>query len=350
MTNQVGGFRVGEFYSNDEIHNSLSVGNAGGIRVALDEIKEPRRIVIFTSSPDARQLNENPYGDRVEGDTLVYTAGGREGDQSLGGLNRRVPQQLEIDFPIYGFEIVQSRRASRTNPKRWKFLGLLEYLHHYTDSQLDVNRNLRQVWIFEFRIHREMDFVPLDTDVHLMASILNSSRDAEDSANQDRELDDPGLSTEHESSFEDSIALESVRSKLFSLSPEEFEHLIKDVLVATGFERVDVTRYSQDGGIDVNAHVSPSIWPLKNLLLQVQAKKWRHTVGRRDVAELRGSLQPFAQGALVTTSQFSKAAIKESAEVGKLPIVLVNGYSLASIVKSMSPQLSEISPLFRSIS
>ena len=77
-------------------------------------------------------------------------------------------------------------------------------------------------------------------------------------------------------------------------------------------------------------------------LVQVQAKRWLHTVGRREVAQLRGSLQPFARGALVTTSHFSKAAITESTEEGKIPIVLVDGYSFASLVRRHRQQLDSL--------
>jgi restriction endonuclease Mrr len=119
---------------------------------------------------------------------------------------------------------------------------------------------------------------------------------------------------------------------MLNLEPQKFEHLIKTVLEATGFERVSVTRYTQDGGVDVNAFAGPSFWPVSNLLVQVQGKRWLHTVGRREVAELRGSLQPFARGAIVTTSHYSKSAVKEALEPGKNPIVLVDGYEFATLV------------------
>jgi restriction endonuclease Mrr len=94
--------------------------------------------------------------------------------------------------------------------------------------------------------------------------------------------------------------------------------------------------YSQDGGIDVNAFAGQLMWPIRDLLVQVQAKRWLHTIGRKEVAELRGSLQPFARGAVVTTSYFSRAAVAEAQKVGKNPIVLVDGYSFASLVKSLN--------------
>ena len=64
------------------------------------------------------------------------------------------------------------------------------------------------------------------------------------------------------------------------------------------------------------------MWALGDWLVQIQAKRWIHTVGRKEVAELRGSLQPFARGTIVTTSHFSKAALTESREHGKSPIHL----------------------------
>jgi restriction endonuclease Mrr len=69
-----------------------------------------------------------------------------------------------------------------------------------------------------------------------------------------------------------------------------------------------------------------------SVMIQIQAKRWLHTVGRKEVAELRGSLQPYARGAVVTTSQFSKAAIGEACETGKQPIILIDGYEFAHIV------------------
>ncbi len=108
--------------------------------------------------------------------------------------------------------------------------------------------------------------------------------------------------------------------------------MLQDLLKHTGFVDVLVTRFSQDGGIDINARPSSRAWPIQRLPIQIQAKRWLHTVGRREVAELRGSLQPHAAGCIVTTSHFSRAAIAEAEESGKVPITLIDGYQLAGIV------------------
>src|SRR5260370_3301480 len=126
--------------------------------------------------------------------------------------------------------------------------------------------------------------------------------------------------------------IEQIRGKLLAMEPKNFEHFIKDLLLHCGFSDVWVTRFSADGGVDVNARAGGRIWVFENTLVQVQAKRWLHSVGRKEVAELRGSLQPFARGAVVTTSHFSKAAIDEASEAGKNPITLVDGFRLSKVV------------------
>jgi restriction system protein len=126
--------------------------------------------------------------------------------------------------------------------------------------------------------------------------------------------------------------IERIRSRLLSMEPRRFELFLRDLLAHTGFTDVCVTKYSADGGVDVNARAGPRTWIFEKTLVQVQAKRWLHSVGRKEIAELRGSLQPHARGAVITTSHFSKAAMNEAGEEGKLPIALIDGYRLSKVV------------------
>jgi len=325
-------FTPGDRYTHEEIYRSLGVGNAGGIRSASGPGGQIRRAVLFTSVPTARIRGENPYHDRVEGDVLVYTGAGQEGDQAFGGRNKRLLEQVSELFPIYGFLLLGSRRSRELGAKRWQFLGLLHYMRHYKETQVDVRGNPREVCIFEFRVISAFKTVSPDYDGKLMLDLVAEHERKDPSGEDDRLLDRPHSLIETCRQEFDAVAIEQVRSRMLALSPESFEHLIKDVLLQTGFGDVHVTRYSQDGGIDVNALAGEGMWPLRNLLIQIQAKRWLHTVGRKEVAELRGSLLPHAREAVVTTSQFSKAAVSEATDSGKQPIVLVDGYDFARIV------------------
>jgi restriction endonuclease len=317
---------VGELYSNEKIFRSLQVSNAGGIRLSLRD-NAVLRATIMTSVQDFHGTGENPYRDRLEDGVLTYTAAGKRGQQTLSGVNSRLTEQRTFNFPIHGFVLIASRRDKAVGPRRWKYLGLLEYLRQYPDMQLDAGGQIRKVWLFEFKIHQEEKVLPLCVEAAVSSQILAASRLVAESSDDDDIIDEgSGLQTE------DIERIERVRGKLLAMAPRNFELFIKDLLLHCGFLDVCVTRFTADGGIDVSARVGGRIWIFENSLVQVQAKRWLHSVGRKEVAELRGSLQPFARGAVVTTSHFSRAAINEAGEGGKNPIALVDGLRLSKVV------------------
>jgi HJR/Mrr/RecB family endonuclease len=320
-------FIVGNLYSNEGIFTALKVSNAGGIRVATCD-RKVIRAVIMTSVQDFHVAGENPYHDRLEDGVLTYTAAGKIGEQTLAGSNYRVIEQMKLNFPIHGFVLVASRRDKSVGPKRWKYLGLLEYLRHYPDTQLGSDEKVRKVWIFEFRVHPDPGQVPIALDAAISVQALVASR----SNNAHILGDDEIVSRRDQDQIENSELIERIRGKLLSMDPRKFELFIRDLLVHTGFSDVCVTKYSADGGVDVNARTGSRIWIFENTIVQVQAKRWLHSVGRKEVAELRGSLRPYAKGAVITTSHFSKAAINEASEEGKVPITLVDGYRLSKVI------------------
>lgn len=318
-------FAIGQLYSNEDIFKTLNVANAGGIRLSIKE-KAVLRAVIMTSVQNFHLTGENPYHDRLEGNILTYTAGGKIGEQTLAGLNNRITEQKDFNFPIHGFVLVASRRNKSVGPKRWNYLGLLEYLRHYPDTQLDSNGKVRKVWIFEFKIHNDSKIIPLKLDKSISNKTLIESRKTQ------CENDDEIVNESEQGQVKNLEQIEKIRGKLLLMEPKNFEFLIKDLLIHTGFKEVCVTKYSADGGVDVNAKAGGSMWVFESTTVQVQAKRWLHSVGRKEIAELRGSLQPFAKGAVITTSHFSKAALIEATEQGKNPIALVDGFRLSKVI------------------
>jgi len=185
MSNMYESFEVGKLYSNEEIYTSLSVGNAGGVRARTDKLGRVERLVIMTSTPSARQLRENPYHDRLEGDFLIYTGAGRAGNQSVSGPNARIVEQGTHPFPVYGFMLLGSRRNPKLGNRRWSFLGLLEYLRCYGERQIDSNGDWRNAGVFELRVHSNPPSVRRAIDSQIMGEILAKSRD---NIQQEREI------------------------------------------------------------------------------------------------------------------------------------------------------------------
>ena len=323
-------------YSHEEIYRSLGVGNAGGIRFALNPDNSTMRGVLFTSVPCGRIQSENPYHDRVEDGVLIFTAQGRRGDQGFGGQNQRLLTHAEHLFPIYGFQLIASRRDKSVGQKRWKFLGFLLALRHYKERQIDALGTARTACIFEFSVISDFSHVLVQDDALLAQGLYRDYM-----SNNQADFSET-VTNSAPTQLEDNHAdeLERIRGGMLLLPPKTFEGLIKVTLERTGLSNVTLTRYTQDGGIDVEALAGEWQWPIRGLHIQIQAKRWIRTVGRREVAELRGSLTGFSHGAFVTTSQFSKSALQEALCPGKTPITLLDGYDFARIIRHYNVPLT----------
>jgi len=321
--NEVAEFEVGHFYSNDQIRFSLEVENLGGIRPALDANGNVRHLAILTAAEDSgKMLSENPYRDRIEGDILTYTAQGREGDQQIRGRNKRLIEQYTISVPFFGFMNV--------GKQTYRFLGLLELLRHYQETQADTSGKLRKVWLFEFRVHASPAVVPIALAKSLTTSLLEDSRrktgwSAEETTVE--EGNEANILAEA-----NSPKLEIIRSRLLQLPPSGFEHFVRSVMEKDGFCRITVTGRSGDGGIDLDGYVEERVVFLAGTHVQVQAKRWRHAVGSVELNHFRGALSTTAKGVFVTTSHFTSAAIKEARHSTKPCITLVDGLRFSAVV------------------
>ncbi len=115
-----------------------------------------------------------------------------------------------------------------------------------------------------------------------------------------------------------------------SASPDDFESLVEQLLVAMGFEGVAVTPSSGDGGIDVRGTlvVGRSI----RIRMAVQAKRWKNNVQKPVVQQVRGSLGAHEQGLIITTSDFSAGAKEEAQRSDTAPVALIGGEQLAVLL------------------
>jgi Restriction endonuclease len=121
-----------------------------------------------------------------------------------------------------------------------------------------------------------------------------------------------------------------LRELLADQDPQLFESLIGELLVALGFEDVEVTRYSKDGGIDLRATLA--VGGVTDVKTAIQVKRWSRNVAPRIVRELRGALGPHERGLIVTLSDFSREAQVEALASDKSPISLINGHRLIELL------------------
>jgi len=125
---------------------------------------------------------------------------------------------------------------------------------------------------------------------------------------------------------------DQLRQRLQAMPFDRFEALIGELLIQMGFDErtVQVTRRSGDGGIDVTGVYRAA--GLTEVNAAVQVKRWRSNVQAPTVTSLRGSLQVYQQGIIITISDFSRGAREEAAAPNKTRIGLINGQDLLELL------------------
>jgi restriction system protein len=141
--------------------------------------------------------------------------------------------------------------------------------------------------------------------------------------------DSAELITEEDATNKSSIDLISL---LQSMTPHGFERFCKYLLRVYGFERVEVTPIGKDGGID--GYGVLQINPFVSFKVIFQCKRYKQTVSRAQVGDLRNAMIGRAEkGIMITTGIFSEDAKREAAREGAPPIELVDGNELVRMLE-----------------
>lgn len=121
-----------------------------------------------------------------------------------------------------------------------------------------------------------------------------------------------------------------LHARIRALSAPEFEQLARTLLISMGFEAVEVSGGSGDGGIDVRGVMVTG--DVIRTRMAVQVKHWKKTVEPAVVREVRGSLGTHEQGLIITSSTFSKSARQEAERGNATPVGLMDGEQLVTLL------------------
>ncbi|MCE7923859.1 MAG: restriction endonuclease [Haliscomenobacteraceae bacterium CHB4] len=121
---------------------------------------------------------------------------------------------------------------------------------------------------------------------------------------------------------------------LQKLSPAGFEKVCKELLREHGFENVEVTGKSHDGGID--GYGILEINPFVSFKVLFQCKRYKGSVSRSQVGDFRNAMLGRAEkGIIMTTGTFTQDAIKEANRDGAPKIELVDGNKLIEMFEKV---------------
>lgn len=132
-----------------------------------------------------------------------------------------------------------------------------------------------------------------------------------------------------------------IQSILMSLPPNGFERFCQRLLREAGFEHVNVTGRSGDGGIDGVGILQVN--PLVSFKVLFQCKRYAGSIVPSQVRDFRGAMGGRAdKGIIITTGSFTSEAKKESVRDGVPPIELVDGEKLIEMCVSLQIGLKKI--------
>lgn len=124
----------------------------------------------------------------------------------------------------------------------------------------------------------------------------------------------------------------ALKKQLHDMDAYQFEFLVGDLLQALGYENVEVTKQSGDKGVDIMADLTlEGITDVKTVV-QVKRFKQGNNIPGSIVTQLRGSAEVDQRGLIITTSDFTKDAVAEAKAPNKMPVALVNGEKLVSLL------------------
>lgn len=118
------------------------------------------------------------------------------------------------------------------------------------------------------------------------------------------------------------------------LTPSGFESLTQRLLREAGFEKVEVTGRTGDGGIDGKGIMR--IGGLLSFHVVFQCKKYAGTVASKHIRDFRGAMNGRSEkGLFITTGRFTADAIAESQREGAMPVDLIDGDQLAELMRQL---------------
>lgn len=121
---------------------------------------------------------------------------------------------------------------------------------------------------------------------------------------------------------------------LKKLEPAAFERLSQRLLRELGFNNVEVTGKSGDGGIDGVGVIK--LGGVLSFHVVFQCKRYAGTVSSAAIRDFRGAMIGRAdKGLLITTGTFSRDARQEAQRDGAPPIDLIDGNSMAENLKNL---------------
>lgn len=238
--------------------------------------------------------------------------------KALGGSGK--PAEV-TEAVIESLAIPEEEQQETTKNGNSRVKNQIAWARFYLAKGGFIDPSERGVW----RLTKQGETAkPSENDIYAMFRAVQEEMHLKDAEHEDTDALTEDL--EHET---------DLLNVLRSLSAEGFERICQLLLRKSGFEKVEVTGRSGDGGID--GHGLLELNPFVSFKVLFQCKRYTdRPVTASHVRDFRGAMMGRAdKGIILTTGQFTLDAQKEARRDGVPPIELVNGEKLVSMFENL---------------
>jgi restriction system protein len=237
----------------------------------------------------------------------------------LGGSGK--PSEV-TDAVIDALAIPEEEQGETTKNGASRVKNQIAWARFYLAKGGFIDPSERGVW----RLTKQGENAKLtDADIYLMFKNAHAEIPQKDNARRE----------DADEIIEELVHETDLLNILRTLSADGFERICQLLLRKSGFEKVEVTGRSGDGGID--GHGLLEINPFVSFKVLFQCKRYTdRPVSASHVRDFRGAMMGRAdKGIILTTGQFTSDAQKEARRDGVPPIELVNGEKLVSMFEQL---------------
>ncbi|MFN9175090.1 MAG: restriction endonuclease [Synechocystis sp.] len=239
------------------------------------------------------------------------------------------------NFIIEKLNISDERLEEKLKSGSSRIINQIDWARFYLAKAGYLDASKRGVWaLTEKGIEEVINESKALTIFKTVQEQVKDNTSNRNSSSSDDELVEDVVAPEESNHFINSNYRSKLLEILRSLSPSGFEHLCKQFLREAGFQEVEVTGQTGDGGIDGKGILQ--INPLLSIPVLFQCKRYTGSVGAPQIRDFRGAMMGRAdKGIMITTGSFTKDAEREAVRDGVSPIELVDYVKLIKMFEQL---------------
>lgn len=253
--------------------------------------------------------------------------------QDLGGSGR--PSEV-VDWIAAKMNVSEEEQSEQLESGQSRFANEIHWARFYLAKTGYIDSSKRGVWsLSEKGLSAKFD----QQDVQ---AIFQEVQDA----SKREEKGEPTPESEKTTLPEPLVDKQAdYRSELMTIlqniPADGFERLCQRLLRESGFQQVNVTGKTGDGGIDGNGLLEVN--PFVSFRVLFQCKRYSGSVTVSQVRDFRGAMMGRAdKGIILTTGTFTSDAKQEAVRDGVPPIELVNGEKLLDLLEQLELGLKPV--------